>query len=242
MITCIAIDDEPNALGIIREFAKRLPDVELARLFTDPTEALQYISTSKKKIDLVFLDIQMTRLNGITLAQHFPDSIRIIFTTAYPDYALQGFDMDVVDYLLKPFSFERFERSIQKVKNLLSITEGNMSAPKNELIPVKDDFIFVKSGYKIVKVKLGEILYIEGSGNYVTIHTISEKIMVLKNLKYFEVQLSACQFIRIHRSFIISLTHTDSIEKGWVRIREKEIPVSEGYKDNLDNYLKRNFK
>lgn len=245
MMNCVAIDDELNALGIIREFIKRLPDVELERAFTDPTLALQYISNSKKVINIVFLDIQMTRLNGITLAQHFSRDIHIIFTTAYPDYALQGFDMDVVDYLLKPFSFERFERAIQKAKSLIFAQQGKAEEGKLTQLPLRpavDDFIFVKSGYKIVKVKLAEVLYIEGSGNYVTIHTISEKIMVLQNLKYFETQLTSYQFIRIHRSFIIALNHIDSIEKGWVRIKDKELPVSDGYKDNLDNFLRMTFK
>ena len=122
MIHAIAVDDEMNALGIIKEFSQRIADLDLVQTFTDPTKALQFTTSSQKPIDLVFLDIQMSRLNGLTLAQHLPENCRIILSTAYPDYALQGYEMNVVDYLLKPFSFERFERAVQKVRLLKTLT------------------------------------------------------------------------------------------------------------------------
>ncbi|MBK7097180.1 MAG: response regulator [Sphingobacteriales bacterium] len=114
MIHAIAVDDEVNALGIIQEFSSRISNLDLVQAFTDPTQVLQFLTHSKTKIDLIFLDIQMSRLNGLTLAQHLPKNCKIILTTAYPDYALHGYEMDVIDYLLKPFSFERFEKAIQK--------------------------------------------------------------------------------------------------------------------------------
>lgn len=244
MINCIAIDDEINALGVIQEFVKRINDVVLEQVFTDPTKALKYITETKPQVDLVFLDIQMSRLNGLSLAQYLPKSAHIVITTAYPDFALQGYEMDVVDYLLKPFSFERFERSVQKVRSIVML-KGKEPLPNsiyNRLMPGADDFIFVRSGYKTLKVKLAEIRYIEGSGNYVTLHTSTEKILVLQNMKTFETQLEPYQFVRIHKSFIIALNHIDTFEKNWVQINKKDIPIGESYKESFQLFLKENYK
>jgi two-component system LytT family response regulator len=242
MIKAIAIDDEKNALGIIKEFCYRIPDMELAEVFTDPLKALPYIS-KHPDIELLFLDIQMTKLNGLVLAQNLPDEKpRIILTTAYPDYALKGYEMDVIDYLLKPFSFERFDRSVQKVRSVLnkptSVFEKNMV----RLTPGIDDFVFVKTDYKTLKVRLSEILYIEGSGNYVTLHTSKSKIMALQNLKLFEEQLQPYKFIRIHKSYIISVNFIDAIDKSSVWIGNKELPIGDSYKGIFKEFMNFNYK
>ena len=242
MIKAIAIDDEKNALGIIKEFCYRIPDMELAEVFTDPLKALPYIS-KHPDIELLFLDIQMTKLNGMVLAQNLPDEKpRIILTTAYPDYALKGYEMDVIDYLLKPFSFERFDRSVQKVRSVLnkptSVFEKNMV----RLTPGIDDFVFVKTDYKTLKVRLSEILYIEGSGNYVTLHTSKSKIMALQNLKLFEEQLQPYKFIRIHKSYIISVNFIDAIDKSSVWIGNKELPIGDSYKGIFKEFMNFNYK
>jgi Response regulator of the LytR/AlgR family len=242
MITAIAVDDEMNALGIIREFSQRITDLDLIQTFTDPTNALQFAFASKKKIDLVFLDIQMNRLNGLTLAGHLPHNSRIILTTAYPDYALQGYEMDVVDYLLKPFSFERFERAIQKVRLLLKVSTEQAYEEPRKIKPTGDDFIFVRTDYKTIKIKISDINYIEGSGNYVTLHTTRGKILVLQNLKKFEEQLTPYQFIRVHKSFIVSFNHIESIEKGWILIDKQEIPIGESYREPFQQFLNKNYK
>lgn len=215
MIRSIAVDDEANALGVVAEFVRRIEDVELVQSFTDPNKVMPYVTGSKAPVDLVFLDIQMSRLNGLCLAQQLPLSARIILTTAYPDYALQGYELGVIDYLLKPFSFERFERAIHKARSFFP-TDASHSGAENtqRLLPGLDDFIFVRTDYKTIKVKLSEILYIEGSGNYVTLHTVKKKIMVLQNLKQFEEHLLPYQFIRIHKSFIVSLEHIETIKKA----------------------------
>jgi two-component system, LytTR family, response regulator len=242
MIHAIAVDDEMNALGIIQEYSQRIADLDLVQSFTDPTKALQFANASKKPIDLVFLDIQMSRLNGLTLAEHLPENCRIILTTAYPDYALQGYEMDVVDYLLKPFSLERFERAVQKVRLLKNTASDVVSEAQKKIKPAGDDFIFVRTDYKTIKVKISDITYIEGSGNYVTLHTIKGKILVLQNLKKFEEQLMPYQFIRVHKSFIVSLSHIESIEKGWILIDKQEIPIGESYRDPFQQFLNRNYK
>lgn len=242
MIHAIAVDDEVNALGIIKEFSLRITDLDLAQTFTDPTKALQYVTASKKRIDLIFLDIQMSRLNGLTLAEYLPENCRIILTTAYPDYALQGYEMDVVDYLLKPFSFERFERAVQKVRLLQNTTSDAVHEKHMKMKPAGDDFIFVRTDYKTIKIKISEIAYIEGSGNYVTLHTIKGKILVLQNLKKFEEQLMPYQFVRVHKSYIVSLSHIESIEKGWILIDRQEIPIGESYREPFQQFLNRNYK
>jgi two-component system LytT family response regulator len=242
MIKAIAIDDEKNALGIIREFCNRIPDIELTDMFTDPLKALPYISKNPD-IELLFLDIQMTKLNGLVLAQHLPDKkTKIILTTAYPDYALQGYEMDVVDYLLKPFSFERFERSVQKARSVLNKPTTAIEKNTVRLTPGIDDFIFVKTDYKTLKVRLAEVLYIEGSGNYVTLHTSKSKIMALQNLRLFEEQLQPYQFIRIHKSYIISVNFIDAIEKSSVWIGNNELPIGESYKDLFKEFMNLNYK
>ncbi|MEO7316717.1 MAG: LytTR family DNA-binding domain-containing protein [Ginsengibacter sp.] len=241
MIQAIAVDDELNALGIIEEFSKKIPHLNLLKTFTDPTKVLQYTSDKSNKIDLIFLDIQMSRLNGLTLAEHLPEETRIILTTAYPDYALQGYEMDVIDYLLKPFSFDRFNRAVHKMMLLKDRNESE-TGDGLKLKPTGDDFIFVRTDYKTLKVKIADILYIEGSGNYVTLHTPKGKILVLQNLKKFEDQLKPYQFMRVHRSFIISFNHIDSIEKGWILINNIEIPIGDSYREVFQQFLNQNYK
>ena len=241
MIQAIAVDDELNALGIIEEFSKKIPYLNLVKIFTDPTKVLQYTSDESNKIDLIFLDIQMSRLNGLTLAEHLPEDTRIILTTAYPDYALQGYEMDVIDYLLKPFSFDRFSRAVHKMMLLKDRNESE-TGDRLKLKPTGDDFIFVRTDYKTLKVKIADILYIEGSGNYVTLHTPKGKILVLQNLKKFEDQLKPYQFMRVHRSFIISFNHIDSIEKGWILINNIEIPIGDSYREVFQQFLNQNYK
>lgn len=242
MIKAIAIDDEKNALGIITEFCGRISDIQLVETFTDPVKALPYIA-QHPDVDLLFLDIQMTRLNGLVLAQKLPDeNTKIILTTAYPDYALQGYEMDVVDYLLKPFSFQRFERAVQKARSVLNKPKDTREKYSRRLTPAYDDFIFVKTDYKTLKVKLAEVLYIEGSGNYVTLHTAKSKIMALQNLKLFEEQLQPYQFIRIHKSYIISINYIDSIDKNSVRIANQELPIGESYREPFKEFMSHNYK
>lgn len=243
MIKAIAIDDEKNALGIIKEFSSRIPDIQLIETFTDPVKALPFIS-KHSDIDVIFLDIQMSRLNGLVLAQHLPEEkTKIILTTAYPDYALQGYEMDVVDYLLKPFSFQRFERAIKKVRSILNQQPSiNTEKEPLRLSPNNDDYIFIRTDYKTLKVNLADIRYIESSDNYVTLFTSKSKIMALQNMKTFEEQLLPYQFVRIHKSYIVSINHIDVIEKNWVKVGDKEMPIGESYKESFQQFMNTNFK
>jgi two-component system, LytTR family, response regulator len=242
MLRAVAIDDEANALGVIREYSSRTELVNLVNEFKDPVKGLSYI-IDDSTINLVFLDIRMAKLNGIELIQKLPPTIKVVFTTAYSDYAQISFDLDAADYLLKPFSYERFERALKKVMLLLPIeTVDNQAGSMTKLAPSTDDIILVKTGHKMIKLRLSEILYMQGTGNYITIHTLQTKVLVLNTMRKMEELLSPYQFIRIHKSYIISFQHIDSIDKGFVIINNVEIPISETYKESLDQFLDENAK
>ncbi len=238
MIHAIAIDDEENALGIIRNYSLNISDFKLHHVFSDPIKGLEFIQHNQQ-INCVFLDIQMNRLNGLDIAKKINKHIKIVFTTAYTDFAMQSYELDVADYLLKPFSLDRFNRSIQKVHALLLGEDKKVIV---KLKPDMQDVIFVRTDYKTQKIRIMDISFIEGSGNYVTIHVGKQKFLVLQNLKSFEEQLMPYQFMRIHKSYIISLTHLDSIEKSSVKIGEVEIPLSESYKEAFHQFLDLNYK
>lgn len=242
-IKAIAVDDEKNALGIVREFCNRIPEIKLIETFTDPLKALQFCKENTD-INLLFLDIQMKLLDGLTLASHLSGKdIKIIITTAHQNYAFQGFELNVADYLLKPFSFQRFEKAIEKIKiyfskSFLSIDSSNTLL----LTPASDDFIFIKSDYKTLRVNVSDIQFIEGSRNYVKLHTCNKKIMSLQNLKFLEEQLQPYRFIRIHKSYIISMKYIDSIEKDFVRIGQHELPIGDSFKDSFVEFVRLNYK
>jgi DNA-binding LytR/AlgR family response regulator len=244
MIKAIAIDDERNALGVITQFANRIPGLELSETFTDPLKVVPFLYRNPDT-DLLFLDIQMAKMNGLDLAKQISKGrARIILTTAYPNYALQGFDLDVIDYLLKPFSFERFDKAVNKAMSILAsvapTADTNKSIEGAKL--GHEEFIFVRSDYKTIKVSLSDILYIEGTGNYVSIHTRKGKILSLQNMKTFEDQLRPFNFFRIHKSFIISIQHIDSIGKKSIFINHEEIPIGDTFRDPFNDYMKLNFK
>lgn len=239
MIKAVVIDDERNAVGIIIEFCKRIPYVDIIASFTDPLEALVYVEQNPD-VDLLFLDIQMSRLNGLSLAKKI-ENRKIILTSAYPNYAIQGYELDVVDYLLKPFSFERFERATQKAKEIIGKGQSTITQQIKTETSSDENFVFIKSDHKNKKVYLKEIIYIEGSGNYVTIHTVNSKIMTLQNLIYFEMQLKQFQFIRIHKSYIVSVKYIQNIETRNILIDNINLPIGGSYKNNLTNYMKKNY-
>jgi len=237
MITAIAIDDEKNALGIIIEYAKKIEGLLIVETFTDPGKALAYIENNPA-VDLVFLDIQMGHINGLSIAKQLPKHIKLVLTTAHAEYAVEGYELDILDYLLKPFTLERFERSLQKFRLYAKPSDQKqLASPVNSLTPTRDDFIFVKTDYKLMKIRLDELKIIEGAGNYIALHLEKSKILTLQNMKVFEEYLMPYKFIRIHKSFIISLKHIDSIENNTVVMGDKIIPIGESYRENLQKYL-----
>lgn len=236
MIKAIAIDDEANALGIIQQFCDKIADIKLVACFTNPLLALPYCKNSPD-VNLVFLDIQMSQLNGLKLAEDLSrHKIKIILTTAYPNYAIDGYELDVIDYLLKPISFQRFERALNKYRSLnynLALTNN-----ENDLKETKEEFMFVRTNYTNIKLFFSDIYYIEGFRNYVKIHTAKKIIISLINMKNIEETLRPHKFIRVHKSYIVPFRYIETIGKDFLKIGNKSIPIGESYKEGFSAFMK----
>lgn len=233
MVRCIAIDDEPLALDIIADYVAKIPELTLVASTTSAIQALTMVQNDE--VDLVFLDVQMPELTGIQFLKIINGKCDVILTTAYPQYALDGYELNVVDYLLKPIAFDRFYRSVQKV--LGSKTQRAQPAITQPIPNDAVDFIFVKTEHKIQRVDLEDILYIEGLKDYISIFTPGERIVTLQNMKKMEEILPANRFIRVHRSYIVALDKIASIERGRIFIEDKIIPVGDTYRDAFYKYI-----
>ncbi len=217
-INCIIVEDEPLALERAKGFVEKLSFLNLLAAFDNAIEALSFIKTNT--VDLIFLDIKMDEFSGIQFLETSTITSKVIITTAYQEYALKGFDLKVSDYLLKPFTFERFVQAVDRVQSDLAKNEN-----QNE-----KNFIFVKTEYRLEKIYLSEILYIEGMRDYRRIHTTSKKIMTLQTFNDFEKEISSSIICRVHKSYMVSLDKIESIEKDRIKIKEILIPISETYK------------
>jgi DNA-binding LytR/AlgR family response regulator len=225
MINCIAIDDEPLALDLMEEFASRVPFLNLIGKFTNAFDAIAFLS--REEIDLVFSDIEMPDISGIQLVSSMKNRPLVIFVTAHGKYAIDGFKLDVVDYLLKPVDFDLFMKAVTKADEMIGLRH-HKSEPTFQLS--NKNYIFVKSDYKIVKVYLDDILFFEGLKDYVKIHTSSgTPVLSLLSLKNIEEKMPADRFIRVHRSYIVSIDKIESIEKKRIKIGNKLIPISDSY-------------
>ena len=235
-IDCIAIDDEPLALEIIKDYAGKVPFLNLKKTLDNALESIDFIK--KNKIDLLFLDIQMEELTGIQLLKILNPKPNVIFTTAYDSFAIQGYELDAVDYLLKPISFERFLKAAYKVSEKVNVEQLLENKTKEITIySPGDDFFFVKTEFRLEKVNFGEILYIEGMGDYLKIVTPSKRLMTLMNFKKMEEMLPSNKFYRVHKSFIVALDKIENIEKSRIKIIDKYIPISDTYKKFFFDFL-----
>ena len=227
---CIAVDDEPLALNLIEDFAKKIPFLNYIKSCKNAFEAIDIIQ--KEHIDLIFLDINMPDISGIELIKNIAHKPLVIFTTAYSEYAVQGFELSAVDYLIKPFLFERFFKAVNKAyeqynlknKKTISVTQEKSFA---------EDYIFVKADYSSVKIYLKDILYLEGLKDYVKIHTKEKKILTLITMKKIEEKLPSSNFIRVHRSFIVAIDKIESIQRNRIIINSIWIPVGNSYKNEF---------
>ena len=234
-LQCLVVDDEPLARKLLIEYIAKIPSLVLVGTCSNPLEAREIMLS--KKIDLLFLDIQMPEITGISFLKSLKSHPMVILTTAYSEYALTGYELDVVDYLLKPITFERFLKAIDKVTQRATPVHGT-----SETIPSSEgerEFVFVKDGTKIIKVKYDDILYVEGLKDYVVIHTPSKKITSLQRMKAMESELPGSKFIRIHNSFIVALDAIESIQKNEVLIGGKLLPISDGYKKSFMEFIDR---
>ncbi|WP_373553522.1 LytR/AlgR family response regulator transcription factor [Haliscomenobacter sp.] len=217
-IRCIIVEDEPLALERTKGYLQKLPFLTLLAAFDNATDALVFLQT--ETVDLIFLDINLGEVSGIRLLETSKINSQVVITTAYPDYAIKGFDLNVCDYLLKPFGFERFVQAVDKVRNNLE---------KTEALPDKK-FIFVKTECRLEKVMLDEILYIEGMRDYRGIHTLNKRIMTLQTFGELEQEIPSHLICRVHKSYMVAIDKIESIEKEVIKIREKYVPISETYK------------
>lgn len=217
-IRCIIVEDEPLALERTKGYVQKLPFLNLLTTFDNATDALVFLQT--EVVDLIFLDINLGEISGIRLLETSKINSQVVITTAYPDYAIKGFDLNVCDYLLKPFAFERFVQAVDKVRNNLM---------KPESLPDKK-FIFVKTEYRLEKVMLDEVLYIEGMRDYRCVYTLNKRIMTLQTFGELEQEIPSHQVCRVHKSYMVAIDKIESIEKEVVKIGEKYVPVSETYR------------
>lgn len=243
-MNCIAVDDEILALKKIQRFAEKIDYLNLVGTFDNALSTFSFLR--ENKVDLIFLDIQMDEFTGIQLLETLKDPPYVILTTAFDEYALKAYELDVVDYLLKPIPFERFIKAVEKVyarylkDESQHTTVQKMVQDTNAATP--PDYTFIKSGNKTVKVYYDKILYIEGQRDYLQIHTEDSKIMTLLNFKKMQELLDPLKFVRVHKSYIIAVDKIDYIENNAIKIKQKLIPVSSTYKVAFFNLLnKKNF-
>jgi DNA-binding LytR/AlgR family response regulator len=231
MIKAIAIDDELPALKLMENFCEQIDFITLEKTFNKPGEALKYVS--KFPVDLLFLDIQMPSLNGIEFYKAVKQDTMVIFTTAYSDYAVEGFTLKAMDYLLKPFTFERFEQAVNKANEYynLSHQQGIQSA---------DQFLFIRADYSLVKITIADILFIEGLDDYLKIHQANQKPVVARmTMKAMLEKLPAKEFIRVHRSFIVPFSRIENVRNKIITIAGNEIPVGTSYEENFSRFFRK---
>lgn len=237
-ITCIAIDDEPLALGLIVSYIKKTPFLELCAEFDNPIDASKYLQ--ENRVQLIFLDIQMPDLSGVEFARTLDEDCKVIFTTAYDKYAVEGFQLHALDYLLKPISYEVFLNSVKHAKKYFDLLESESS---NKPIEADENYLFIKADYQLHRIEYNDILYFEGLKDYVKLYTesSSKPIVFHSTMKSLEEKLPSNKFMRIHRSYIVSLNKIKTIERDQILFGDKRIPISNQYKAGFDDFIKKNF-
>ncbi|GAA4030413.1 LytTR family DNA-binding domain-containing protein [Hymenobacter glaciei] len=237
MIRCLAVDDEAPALLILADYIGQVPFFTLVGTTTNPIEALTMVQQGQ--VDVVFLDIQMPKLTGLQFLKLAGNKCKVILTTAYPEYALEGYENDVVDYLLKPISFERFFKAAQKALALLPgpplpTVLAPIAASVSPALPVADHmFVKGESKNKFLRINYADILYIEGLSNYVSIHLPTQRVVTYQTLKELAETLPQPPFLRVHKSFIVSLDKIRMVDGNTIYLQDKEIPVSDTYREQL---------
>ena len=231
-LTCVIIDDEPMAINLVESYVVKTPFLKLKGKFSSAIEAFDFLQ--KEPVEVLFLDIQMPDLTGLEFSKMIPKSTRIVFTTAFDKYALDGFKVEALDYLLKPFDYAEFLTAATKAKEWFKLV--------NSKVQERKEFLFVKSGYKQLRIKLSDVLYFEGLKDYIKIWVKDEPnpILTLMSLKTLQEELSKSEFLRVHRSFIVSLKNIEVIERSQIIINKQRITVSDQYKQDFFEYITKN--
>ncbi len=235
-ITCVIVDDEPMALNLVESYVEKTPFLDLKQKCSSAIEAMEFIKNNP--VDLLFLDIQMPDLTGLEFSKMLPKDTRVIFTTAFDHYALEGFKVEAIDYLLKPFDYAEFLAAANKAATWFELVKGK----KQSVLSEEKEFLFVKSEYKQLRIKLADVLYFEGLKDYIKIWLKDnpKAVLTLMSLKSLEEELPETQFMRVHRSFIVSLKNIDIIERSQIIINDQRITVSEQYKPKFLEYIHNN--
>lgn len=222
MISCIALDDEPLALDLLQNFAAKIPGIDLQKTFTDPEAAAKYLR--KFPVDLLFLDIQMPDISGIDFYKSISQQVMVIFTTAHSEYAVEGFNLSAVDYLLKPYEFSRFEQAVQRAQEFYAFTHQKSSENNN--------FIYVRADYSLIKIDCNEIEYIEGLDDYIKIFLTGKKpVLTLMSLKAILEKLPTANFVRVHRSFIVPISKIQHIRNKKIQLSTAEVPIGASHEE-----------
>jgi DNA-binding LytR/AlgR family response regulator len=237
-ITCIAIDDEPIALGIVVSHIKKIPYLELLAEFDNPIDASEFLQ--ENNVQLIFLDINMPDLSGVEFARTLDKNSKVIFTTAYDKYAVEGFQLHALDYLLKPISYEVFVNAVNHAKEYFDLLDSNHS---EKPINTDENYLFIKADYQIHRIEFSDILYFEGLKDYVKLYVESSSTAIVfhSTMKSLEEKLPLDKFMRVHRSFIVSMTKVKTIERDRILFGNKRIPISKQYKSVFDDFIKKKF-
>jgi DNA-binding LytR/AlgR family response regulator len=222
MISCTVVDDEPLAIELLRKYIAKIYFLELKGAFTDPFEAKKLLESTP--VDILFLDIQMPDINGIEFSKIITRDIAVIFTSAFSEFAVEGFNVDAIDYLLKPIEYDRFLKSVYKAKEYIDYINNQ---------EIQEGYIFVKSDYQMVKINLKDILYIEGLDDYIKIHLPQKSILTLMTLKTISQKLPPREFIRVHRSYIVPVSKIENVSKSKIKIAAREIPIGVSYSESF---------
>lgn len=236
LLRCLIVDDEKLAQELLSTYVQKMPNLELVATCSTALQAMQVLQS--QTVDLLFLDIQMPDLTGLEFLRSLRHPPATILTTAYSEYAVESYELDVVDYLLKPIEFERFFQAVNKVNLTNNHTQTAVNQSITNIQNTTKDHFFVKADSKIIKVNIGDILYIEALQKYVRIHTTQQRIVTLLSLSKILEELPAEQFIRIHRSYIIHLQHIENVEGNMVKIGEQKLPISKGQREEFMQRLR----
>ncbi|NUM32443.1 MAG: response regulator transcription factor [Bacteroidetes bacterium] len=224
---CIIVDDEPLALDVLENYIKKTPEIELATRCNNALEASEYLKSNK--VDLMFIDIQMPEITGLDFVRGLSEPPLIVFCTAHPDFAVEGFELNAIDYLLKPVAYERFCKTIERVKEYLLLKLSKTV----EQSDIENDYIFIKSNQKQIKLSLDQILYIEAFADYIKLYTAEKRYITLQTMKNMEQKMPKDKFIRVHRSFIAGIKNITSFNSTELEINGTKIPVGKSYKDDF---------